>query len=205
MAQIKMDDDDAQTERTSRNPSTYVEENVAPAPPDVNFKKTAAAETEYGTGAQRDNRIGKGALHWVPWDAMFLVSRIYENGNKGRSSYIGDQKVELGKGDGHDRNWEHGMPILDLCQSAMNHLTAYISGDRSEPHLPMAAWNCINAIAMSIWVYMGWRPASLNRTINQRGPYNVEPICPLSPMEIEWLKVRGIEKKDASGNTPSSN
>ena len=156
---------------------------------DVNFKKTAEVEHHYGTGAQRDNRNGKGALHWVPWDAFYLVSRIYELGNKGRSQNANK--------DGNDRNWENGMPILDLCQSAMNHLTAYIEGDRSEPHLPQAAWNTINAIAMSIWVYMGWRPASLNTLPNHRGPWKPgdEPPCPLSPQEIEWLKFRGIEKK----------
>jgi hypothetical protein len=156
---------------------------------DVNFKKTAEAEHHYGTGAQRDNRAGKGALHWVPWDAFFLVSRIYELGNKGRS--------QNALKDGNDRNWENGMPILDLVQSAMNHLSAYVAGDRSEPHLPQAAWNTINAIAMSIWVYMGWRPATLNTLPNHRGPWKPgdEPPCPLSPQEIEWLKVRGIEKK----------
>ena len=156
---------------------------------DVNFKKTAEAETDYGTGAHRDNRAGKGALHWVPWDAFFCVSRIYELGNKGRG------KPEE---QGHDRNWENGMPILDLCQSAMNHLSAYIAGDRTEPHLSMAAWNTINAIQMSIWVYLGFRPKSLNKLPNHRGPWKPgdESPCPLSPQEIEWLKFRGVIPKD---------
>ncbi len=154
---------------------------------DVGFKKIGAEETNYDTGARRDKRKGKGAFHWMPWDAVFLVSRIYEEGNIGRSA----------DGTGNDRNWENGMPIQDLVQSAINHLTAYLSGDRSEPHLPQAAWNTLNAIAMSIWVYMGWRPASLNRLVNQRGSFtpNDPPPCPLSPQEIEWLKIKGIEKK----------
>jgi hypothetical protein len=150
------------------------------------FKKVAEVDTQYGTGATRDARRGKGAFHWMPWDAVFLVSRIYENGNIGRSK----------DGTGNDRNWENGMPILDLLQSAINHITAYIEGDRSEPHLPQAAWNVINAIAMSIWVYMGWRPAELNKLPNHRGlwkPGDPSP-CPLSPQEIEWLKIKGIEK-----------
>jgi hypothetical protein len=158
----------------------------------VNFKKTAEAETDYGTGAHRDNRRGKGALKWIPWDALFLVSRIYEEGNIGRSA----------DGTGNDRNWENGMPIDDLLQSAMNHITVYIAGDRSEPHLPQAAWNVINAIAMSIWIYMGWRPAILNRLPNHRGPWKPgdKSPCPLSPTEIEWLKIRGIVKKEESSN-----
>ena len=172
---------------------------LVPKPaPDVNFKKTAAGETQYEGGAQRDNRVGKGAMHWVPWDAFFCVTRIYELGNKGRSSWRGTEKVPMGQGDGHDRNWENGMPILDLCQSAINHITNYIAGDRSEPHLPMAAWNIINAIQMSIWVYLGFRPKSLNRLPNHRGPWKpgMESPCPLSPQEIEWLKFRGVIPKD---------
>ena len=51
----------------------------------VGFSKIAAHETHYDTGAKRDARRGKGALHWMPWDALFLVSRIYEEGNIGRS------------------------------------------------------------------------------------------------------------------------
>lgn len=153
----------------------------------VGFKKIGEEETDYGTGAHRDKRRGKGALQFVPWDAMFLVSRIYEEGNIGRGR-PGEN--------GNDRNWENGMPIQDLVQSALNHLTAYLAGDRNEPHLPQAVWNTLNAVAMSIWVYMGWRPASLNKCVNQRGgmPDDASP-CPLSPQEIEWLKVKGIEKK----------
>jgi Domain of unknown function (DUF5664) len=153
----------------------------------VGFKKIDTAETAYEGGAHRDKRRGKGALHWVPWDAMFLVSRIYEEGNIGRSD----------DGTGNDRNWENGMPLQDLVQSALNHLTAYLAGDRSEPHLPQAAWNTLNAIAMSIWVYMGWRPANLNRCVNQRGGYpNDPPPCPLSQQEIDWLAVRGIKRDE---------
>jgi hypothetical protein len=31
--------------------------------------------------------------------------------------------------------------------------------------------------------------------VNHRGPYSLTPHCPLSPQEIDWLKVKGIEKK----------
>ncbi len=150
----------------------------------VGFKKIGT-ETVYTTGAHRDARRGKGAFQWVPWDAFFLVSRIYEDGNIGRSK----------DGTGEDRNWEQGLPILGFVQSAINHLTAYLAGDRSEAHLPQAAWNVINAIQTSIWVHMGWRPASLNRLVSHRGPYDLTPVCPLSPQEIDWLKVRGIVKE----------
>lgn len=158
---------------------------------DVNFKKISAQETDYGTGAHRDTRAGKGAFHWMPWDAVFLVSRIYELGNKGRSNRPNK--------DGRDRNWENGMPIDELIQSAINHYTAYLDGDRSEAHLSQACWNGLNALAMSIWVYMGWRPKSLAEGLaNHRAAWKPgdEPPCPLSPQEIEWLKVRNIVKKE---------
>ncbi len=146
--------------------------------PDVGFKKISANETDYGTGAKRDARGGKGALKWMPHDALFLVSRIYENGNLGRGW----------------RNWELGMPLEDLIDSGLRHATAYLSGDRSEPHLPQAIWNLTNALQMSIWIWQGLRPQELNNLPDHRHfwyPGDPSP-CPLSPTEIEWLKIRGI-------------
>ena len=155
---------------------------------DVNFKKTAEAETKYSTGAQRDSRAGKGAFHWMPWDAVFCVSRIYELGNKGRSK----------TGDGNDRNWENGMALIDFLHSAMNHITAHISGDRTEPHISQAIWNLLNYLQTSIWVILGFRSKDLNKLPNHRASWKPgdEPPCPLSPMEIEWLQFKGVIPKD---------
>jgi len=162
-------------------------------PNDVGFKKTSAAETQYSTGAQRDSRGGKGAFHWMPWDAVWLVSNIYERGNKGRSK----------TGDGNDRNWENGMPLIDLLQSAMNHITAHIAGDRTEAHICQAVWNLLNYIQTSIWVILGFRPKELNKLPNHRTDWrpNDEPPCPLSPQEIEWLQFKGVIPKDAASKT----
>jgi Domain of unknown function (DUF5664) len=159
---------------------------------DVGFKKTSEVETQYATGAQRDSRTGKGAFHWMPWDAVWLVSNIYERGNIGRS------KTK----DGNDRNWEHGMPLLDLLQSAMNHITAHIAGDRSEAHISQAIWNLLNYLQTSIWVTLGFRPKELNRLPNHRGPWEPgdEPPSPLSPQEIEWLQFKGVLPKPAEVN-----
>ena len=159
---------------------------------DVGFKKTAEAETQYSTGAQRDNRVGKGAYHWLPWDAVWLVSNIYERGNKGRSK----------SGDGNDRNWENGMPLIDLLQSAMNHITAHISGDRSEPHISQAIWNLLNYLQISIWVTLGFRPKELNKLPNHRADWRPgdEPANPLSPQEIEWLQFKGVLPKPEEPN-----
>lgn len=149
-----------------------------PETQDVNFKKTDAAEHNYGTGAHRDNRNGKGAFKWIPQDALFLVSRIYELGNLGRGW----------------RNWEYGMTLEDFLDSAMRHLSNYLAGDRAEPHLPQACWNILCAIQMGIWVHLGIRPSKLNNLPDHRNfwfPGDPAP-TPLSPMEIEWLKIRNI-------------
>ena len=45
-----------------------------------------------------------------------------------------------------DFNWERGMPVHDLLNHAIAHVYQYLSGDRSEPHLPHAAWNLLAAI-----------------------------------------------------------
>lgn len=159
---------------------------------DVGFKKTAEAEHQYSTGMHRDNRQGKGALHWIPFDALWLVSTIYEQGNKGRS----DRENK----DGKDRNWERGGDIDDFYQSALNHLTAYLAGDRSEPHIPQAIWNLLNGLQMSIWVYLGLRSESHNNLVNHRtGKYGDPAPCPLAPVEIERLKFRGVIPKDSNG------
>jgi len=45
-----------------------------------------------------------------------------------------------------DFNWEKGMPVYDLLNHAIAHIYQFLSGDRSEPHLPHAAWNLLAAI-----------------------------------------------------------
>jgi hypothetical protein len=45
-----------------------------------------------------------------------------------------------------DFNWEAGMPVNDLLNHALRHVYKYLAGDRSEPHLPHAAWGLLAAI-----------------------------------------------------------
>jgi hypothetical protein len=45
-----------------------------------------------------------------------------------------------------DFNWERGMPAHDLLNHAIAHIYAFLGGDRTEPHLPHAAWNLLAAI-----------------------------------------------------------
>lgn len=45
-----------------------------------------------------------------------------------------------------DFNWEKGMDVPSLLNHAINHVYSYLAGDRTEPHLSHAAWNCMAAI-----------------------------------------------------------
>lgn len=154
------------------------------------FKKSSTEERKFLGGASRDMAVGKGAPQWMPTTPLFLVSRIYENGN------IYRDKLNGGTGNGDTRNWENGMPICELLGSAKRHIDRYIEGDRTEPHLPQAIWNLLNALQMSIWVWLGFRDQSFNNLPDHVHPWKPgdPPPCPLSPTEIEWLKARGIEK-----------
>ena len=141
------------------------------------FKKLSSEETVHPSGAQRDTRIGKGAFCWIPWSAIFLVSRIYENGNRQRGI----------------RNWEKGMPLEQYLDSALRHITRHLAGDRSEPHISQAIWNLLNFLQTSIWVKLGLRPKELNDLPDHFTGKETGEIDPLSPQEAEWLKVWGIK------------
>lgn len=43
-------------------------------------------------------------------------------------------------------NWERGMDVPDLLNHAIRHIYRFLAGDRSEPHLPHAAWGLLAAI-----------------------------------------------------------
>ena len=69
-----------------------------------------------------------------------------------------------------DFNWERGMPVHDLLNHAIRHIYRYLAGDRSEPHLPHAAWGLMAAIhSEALW-------PDLNRD-TLRGP-GCEPPTP---------------------------
>ena len=54
-----------------------------------------------------------------------------------------------------DFNWEKGMPAHDLINHAIRHVYAYLSGDRSEDHLPHAAWGLLAAIhSEQLWPHL---------------------------------------------------
>jgi len=54
-----------------------------------------------------------------------------------------------------DWNWESGMPVHDLLNHALRHLYQYLAGDRTEDHLPHAAWGVLAAIhSDKLWPHL---------------------------------------------------
>ena len=87
---------------------------------------------EFDTGAVRDIQEGKGRCDLLPACAILRLAKHYESGA---------QKYE-------DRNWEQGIPISVMIDSAMRHLLKYMDGQTDEDHLVAAAWNIMGTMWM---------------------------------------------------------
>lgn len=87
--------------------------------------KDSGSRNVYPSGAQRDNREGKGRFDLISGQGLLRLSRIYEAGSR---KY-------------NDRNWEKGMYISRYVDAAFRHLTKYMLGCDDEDHLAAVAFN----------------------------------------------------------------
>lgn len=87
---------------------------------------------EFNTGAVRDMAEGKGRFDLLPACAIMRLARHYE---AGASKYDA-------------RNWEKGIPISVMIDSALRHLMKYMDGQTDEDHLVAATWNLMGAMWM---------------------------------------------------------
>jgi hypothetical protein len=93
--------------------------------------KTQACETvEFATGAVRSSDAEATRYDLISPIGLEAVARTCAEG----AARYGDW------------NWEKGMPVHDLLNHAIRHVYLYLAGDRSEPHLPHAAWGLLAAI-----------------------------------------------------------
>jgi len=92
-------------------------------------KKTTDDMVNYSTGAVRDTG-GKGRMDLLPMCALLRISRHMENA---LTHYP-------------ERNWEKGMPMHCMIDSAMRHLVKYMDGMTDEDHLCAAATNLLMAL-----------------------------------------------------------
>ncbi len=101
--------------------------------------KDSGSKQVFVSGAQRDNREGKGRYDLIPNTALRRLALIYEAGAK-----------KYG-----ERNWEKGMPVSRFLDSALRHINQHIEGKRDEDHLAHAMWNIAGAIHMEEMVKRG--------------------------------------------------
>lgn len=94
--------------------------------------KDSGNRREFETGAVRDMQEGKGRCDLLPACALIRLSKHYE---------AGAVKYD-------DRNWEKGIPISVMVDSAMRHLLKYMDGQTDEDHLVAVAWNILGAMWM---------------------------------------------------------
>ena len=92
---------------------------------------------DYQTGAVRDTG-GKGRMDLLPWSALLRVSRHMEDAIK--------PDPETGKPHYPERNWEKGLPIHTMIDSAFRHLAKYTEGWDDEDHLCAATTNLLMAM-----------------------------------------------------------
>lgn len=83
----------------------------------------------FETGAVRDTG-GKGRTDLLPMCALLRVSRHMEDA---LTHYP-------------ERNWERGLPMHSMLDSAMRHLMKYMDGQNDEDHLCAAATNLLMAM-----------------------------------------------------------
>lgn len=93
--------------------------------------------TQFQTGAVRDTG-GKGRMDLLPWCALLRVSKHMED------AILPDPKT--GQPHYPERNWEKGIPMHTMVDSAFRHLAKYVEGWDDEDHLCAAATNLLMAL-----------------------------------------------------------
>ena len=101
---------------------------------------------EFSTGAKRDQRTGKGRFDLLSPIALRELALHCEHG----AEHYGD------------RNWEKGMPVCRILDSALRHINQYREGRRDEPHLRAALWNLMAAVHVAELAKTGALPAELD-------------------------------------------
>lgn len=107
--------------------------------------KDSGTRREFETGAVRDMGGGKGRYDLMPWLAIHLVAKLME---KGAIKYAA-------------RNWEKGIPLPVIADSAMRHGAKEISGMTDEDHAVSAAWNWLVYLQTREWIKQKQLPESL--------------------------------------------
>ena len=92
------------------------------------MNKLSEDNTQYSTGAQRDDRSGKLRMSLLPHDSLDRIMKRYLDGAETYG----------------EKNWVKGQPFSVLYDSAQRHMMEFWEGDTSEDHLAAAAWNILS-------------------------------------------------------------
>lgn len=92
---------------------------------------------DYTTGAVRDTG-GKGRMDLLPMCALIRISKHMEDAIA--------PDPETGVPHYPERNWERGLPMHSMIDSAFRHLAKYVDGQTDEDHLCAAATNLLMAM-----------------------------------------------------------
>lgn len=92
---------------------------------------------KFQTGAVRDTG-GKGRFDLLPWSAIWRVAKHMEDAVS--------PDPETGVPHYAERNWECGLPMHSMIDSAFRHLAKYMMGMTDEDHLCAAATNLLMAM-----------------------------------------------------------
>ena len=99
-------------------------------------KATEGQTVKFSTGAIRSSDAESTRYDLISPIGLEAVARTCAEGAEKYSDY----------------NWERGMPVHDLLNHALRHIYRYLAGDRSEDHLPHAAWGLLAAIhSEALW------------------------------------------------------
>jgi len=112
-----------------------------------NFElKDSGKRQEFTTGAVRDTAEGKGRYDLISPIATKRLAIVLEKGAKKYSS----------------RNWEKGMNLARLIDSAKRHLDQFLEGNRDEDHAGQAMFNVMALIHTEEMIKRGLLPEELN-------------------------------------------
>lgn len=100
----------------------------------------------FSTGANRDNRRGKGRYDLIPWSILRRLAMRFEIGGY----HYGD------------RNWERGQPYGRYLDSCLRHLDFFVEGNKDEDHGIAALWNLLALVWTEERVRSGLLPDSLD-------------------------------------------
>ena len=141
---------------------------------------------EYKTGAKRCTG-GKGRCDLLPAAAVLRISRHMEN------------SLEFHE----ERNWEKGLPMHTMIDSALRHLLKYMDGMTDEDHLTAAATNLLMAIQteekMPEMQDIPSRKISTSYNYSYKQHSNVDEHTPCDCYDAKNMCCNGTKEQDPCG------